>query len=393
MTKKQARQFILAYQGLLPVRNLKRKQGIVDYVKKVGCIQFDPLNKVGENPHLVLQSRVKNYRKQMLEELLYSERKLLDGWDKNQSIYSIEDWPFFSRYRERAYQRYSNKKGVREVLPAVRDLLHKRGAISSLDLDFDEKVDWSWTPTRAARAALDSMYSWGELIVHNRIGTRKVYDFSKKHILDEIISLEDPNETDDSYYDWHVKRRICSIGMIWPLSGSTAWLGIMGLKKKVLIDAIDRLLDKKEVLEINVEEIKHPLYIPAEEEMLLKNALDNKIQVSDQAALIAPLDNLLWDRKLIKELFDFEYVWEVYKPVQEREYGYYVLPFLYRDELIARCEPVCNNEKSELIIENWWWENEVVVTDEIKEALSMCLNKFKEYLDLDTICSRNIFKV
>ncbi len=386
LTKKQARQFILAYQGLLPVRKLNGKKGILNYIKKVGCIQFDPLNKVGENPHLVLQSRIKNYRKQMLEELLYDERKLLDGWDKNQSIYSVEDWPFFSKYRKRAFQRYSNKKGVKEVLPAVRDLLHKKGPISSLDLDFDEIVDWSWAPTRVARAALDSMYSWGELIVHERIGTRKVYDFSKKHIPNKIISLGDPNETDDRYYDWHVKRRICSIGMIWPLSGSTAWLGIMGLKKKLLMDTIDRLLKRNEILALNVEEIKHPLYIPAEEKLLLKKAIDNKIQVSDQAALIAPLDNLLWDRKLIKELFDFEYVWEVYKPVQEREYGYYVLPVLYRDKLIARCEPICNNKKSELVIKKWWWEDGVVVTDEMKEALSKCMNKFQEYLNLDSIC-------
>lgn len=270
MTKKQARQFILAYQGLLPVRKLSGKQGIVDFIKKVRCIQFDPLNKVGENSHLVLQSRVKNYRKQMLEELLYKERKLLDGRDKNQSIYSVEDWPFFSRYRKRAYQRYYNKKGVREVLASVRDLLHKKGPISSLDLDFDEKVDWSWAPTRAARAALDSMYFWGELIVHHRVGTRKIYDISKKYITDEIISFEDPNVTGERYYDWHVKRRICSIGMIWPLSGSAAWLGILGLKKKILMDAIVRLLKRKEVLKINVEDIKHPLYIPAEGGIIIK---------------------------------------------------------------------------------------------------------------------------
>ncbi|MFW6287187.1 MAG: DNA glycosylase AlkZ-like family protein [bacterium] len=148
------------------------------------------------------------------------------------------------RYRKRAYQRYYNKKGVKEILPSIRDLLHKKGPISSLDLYFDEKVDWSWAPTRAARAALDSMYSWGELIIHHRIGTRKVYDLSKKYIPDKIISLQDPSEADERYYDWNIKRRICSIGMIWPLSSSNAWLGIMGLKKNILIDAIDRLLKR-----------------------------------------------------------------------------------------------------------------------------------------------------
>jgi len=100
---------------------------------------------------------------------------------------------------------------------------------------------------------------------------------------------------------------------------------------------------------------------------------------------------LLWDRKLTKEIFNFEYVWEVYKPVDEREYGYYVLPVLYRDSLIARCEPICDNEKSELLINKWWWEEGVVVTDEMREALCVCLDNFREYLNLDTICYGNIY--
>ena len=68
--------------------------------KLVGCIQFDPINIVGRNPDLVLQSRIKDYRPQFLDELLYSERKLIDGWDKMASIYLAEDWPNFIRHKE-----------------------------------------------------------------------------------------------------------------------------------------------------------------------------------------------------------------------------------------------------------------------------------------------------
>jgi uncharacterized protein len=87
ITKIQARRFLLAYQGLLPPRKLKGKTGILAFISQVGCIQYDPLDIVGNNPDLVLQSRVQGYRREMLKELLYEDRKLLDGWDKMMAIY------------------------------------------------------------------------------------------------------------------------------------------------------------------------------------------------------------------------------------------------------------------------------------------------------------------
>ena len=90
LTKKQARQFMLAHQKIIPARKLQGKEGILEYIRHVGCIQFDPLDVVGYNPYLVLQSRIENFKSEYLQELLYSDRKLLDGWDKNMSIYALE---------------------------------------------------------------------------------------------------------------------------------------------------------------------------------------------------------------------------------------------------------------------------------------------------------------
>jgi len=88
ITKEQARQFILVYQKIIPARKLLGKEGVLEYIRRVGCIQFDPLNVVGHNPYLVLQSRIKNFKPEYLRELLYSDRKLLDGWDKNMAVYT-----------------------------------------------------------------------------------------------------------------------------------------------------------------------------------------------------------------------------------------------------------------------------------------------------------------
>jgi uncharacterized protein YcaQ len=79
----------------------------------------------------------------MLQELLYEDRALLDGWDKNMSIYPVEDWPFFHRRRQ-AIRRHPGKspEAVEAILPQVRQALRERGPLSSTDLDFDQTVDW-----------------------------------------------------------------------------------------------------------------------------------------------------------------------------------------------------------------------------------------------------------
>jgi uncharacterized protein YcaQ len=81
ITKEQARWFLLAYQALWPPKNLAGKAGILEFIRRVGCIQYDPLNIVGHNHELVLQARIDGFRPFMLQELLYKDRQLSDGWD------------------------------------------------------------------------------------------------------------------------------------------------------------------------------------------------------------------------------------------------------------------------------------------------------------------------
>lgn len=379
LTQKQGRQFILAHQNLWQPRSLKGKDGILEYISRVGCIQFDPLNVVGYNPNLVLQSRIQNYKSEYLQELLYEDRKLLDGWDKNMSIYRVEDWPYFSRYRDRALKKYSVEiSSINKLLPEVRENLREKGPLSSIDLKFDTKVNWSWAPTRAARAALESMYFWGELIIHHKVGTRKIYDFVEKYLPKDLLSMTDPNSTMNQYYEWNVKRRIGAVGLLWG-RGSDAWLGVRWMKSKERTQAISRLEESGEILKIEVEDIKYPFYIRKEEAFLLHKVLKG-IEAKPKASIIAPLDNLLWDRKLIKEFFGFEYVWEVYKPASERKYGYYVLPVLYGDRFVARFEPKFNKSTGNLEIVNWWWEPNVVVSQELERELSQCFEHFLYYL-------------
>ena len=97
ITRPQAARFLLARHYLLPPRLLAGKEGVLAFLARTGSIQFDPLDRVGTNPELVLQSRVHDFTAQQLTALLYHDRRIVEGFDKMMSIYLREDFPAFSR--------------------------------------------------------------------------------------------------------------------------------------------------------------------------------------------------------------------------------------------------------------------------------------------------------
>lgn len=384
LNNRQARRFLLRHQGLWPPYQLKSKDEILDFIQRVACIQFDPLNIVGNNPELVLQARVHNFQTNLLQELLYKDRLLLDGWDKNMSIYSVEDWPYFNRYRKAARHRLGDSASpVTTVLSQVRKAIEQQGPLSSIDLDIDQVVDWSWAPTRLARAALESMHAWGELIIHHRVHTRKVYDFASRHIPEELLSAPDPNKTEQEYHDWYLLRRIGSLGLVWNKAGDV-WLGMRGIKSKQRNAALSRLLECGKIIPVNVEGIDTPFYIRDEDRRNLDQVFTSDVP-DPRAVILAPLDNILWDRRLVEAVFDFHYRWEVYKPAAERRYGYYVLPVLYGDRFVARFEPGRDKLSGALVIKNWWWEDGLNPSPKMLSDLSDCFLQFLNYLGTDRL--------
>lgn len=382
ITEAQARRFLLMHQRLWPPYQLKGKSDIYEFVRHVNCIQFDPLNIVGHNQELVLQSRVNGFQRSMLQQLLYEDRRLIDGWDKCMSIYCLEDWPFFRRLREKAEQSHQSQP-VYAVRSQIRDEIIRRGPLSSAELDYSETVDWAWAPTRLARAALESMYFWGELIIHHKVHTRKVYDLAAHHLPESLLTAAEPNLSHEAYCDWVIHRRIGGIGLVWNKAGDT-WLGLGWLKSADRTQSLARLLREGQIAEVFVEGVNVPLYIRSTDIACLEKAMEAD-HSTPQASILAPLDNLLWDRKLLKQLFHFDYCWEVYKPAAERAYGYYVLPVLYGDRFVARFDPGYDKKSGALIIRNWWWEPGIRRTRKLEAALARCFRRFSKYLNAVTI--------
>jgi uncharacterized protein YcaQ len=158
------------------------------------------------------------------------------------------------------------------------------------------------------------------------------------------------------------------------------WAGIIGVKSPRRRKILDDLINEGEIVRAEIEGIPGEIfYLSKKQVAFYQKSLPD--QSAKRAALIAPLDNLLWDRKNLERVFDFKYTWEVYKPKKQREYGYYVLPVLFGERFIGRMDPSFNKKTGSFTINDWWWERGVQVDQEMASALRDCLQDFLGYLN------------
>ena len=187
---------------------------------------------------------------------------------------------------------------VLECRPHVREEIERRGPLSSSTWSW-RGSPLAWGANEACRAALEGMY-FGANWSSQQSGGQETYDLAERHIPGVLLNAPEPNPTDDEYHDWHVHRRIGSVGLL-ANRGAEAWLGIEGTNSAKRAQSIARLLAEGKLRQVQVEGIPSPMYMRAQDESLLEVALSRDgtdAAALREAALIAPLDNLLWDRRL-----------------------------------------------------------------------------------------------
>ena len=382
ITRDQARRFILRRQGLLGGHRFVRKDGAYRYVRQAGCIQFDPVDVCGKNAELTLQSRVKGFRKQMLDDLLYRDRLLVDYPDKELSIWPSEDWPCFAGYRARSAAHGALFAGIPELEREAVAYIREHGPVSSDTLPIGGTVFWHssmhWSgnwhrESPASRSVLEQLYTDGVLLIHHKSGSRKFYDLAEKYLPAELLNAPDPFPDGNALLDWRVKRRIGAVGMLWNRR-SDAWLGI-GMDNGQRDASFARLEKKGEVTEVRVEGIRFPLYMPAGDLPMLESILAGQEDTRARLEFLAPLDPMLWDRKLVEAVWDYRYSWEIYTPAARRAYGYYVLPMLYGDRLIGRIEPKADRKTGRLTVSNIWFEPGVRRTKRISGQIDRAVGR------------------
>ena len=392
ITKQQARQFILAKQGLIGAFRFTGKDGAFAYVRQAGCIQYDPVDVCGKNAELTLWPRVKGFRKEMLRELLYKDRLLVDYADKELSIWPTEDWPYFSSYRERSRSLGETFEGLKGLREQAITYIDQNGPVCSDSLPVEGAIFWHssmhWSgnwhkPSQAARSVLEQLYTDGELIIHHKQGSRKYYDLARKHIPAAVLEAENPCSTEDDFLAWRVVRRIGAVGLLWD-KNSTAFLGIPlnAAKRKAILS---RLADEKSICPLMVEGMKTPFYYLAEDDPLMQQILNGTADPKPRMSFIAPLDPLMWDKSLVLSLWDFRYAWEIYTPAAKRKYGYYTLPILFGDRFAGRIEAVADRKEQILRVKGLWWEPGIRQTKKLNKELERTLDSFCRFNECKNI--------
>ncbi len=388
ISKKQARQFIFSKQGLIGAHRFEGKDGAYAYVRQAGCIQYDPVDVCGKNAELTLQSRVKGFKKKMLHDLLYKDRKLVDYADKELSIWPAEDWPYFSSYRDRSRKLGRTFKGLKPLEKKAVEYIRENGPVSSDSLPIEGEIFWhssmhwsgNWQKkSQAARSVLEQLYTDGDLVIHHKKGSRKYYDLAERYLPEEILKADNPCKDEDEFTAWRVLRRIGAAGLLWD-KNSTSFLGIdINAEKRKSV--LEKLMKEGRIIPVNVEGIKQVFYYLSEDDDLMQSVIEGSADLKPRMSFIAPLDPLMWDKALILALWDYQYSWEIYTPAVKRKYGYYVLPVIFGDSFVGRIEAIPDRKTGVLEVKNIWWEPGIRVTKKLTSALDKTVKVFAKFND------------
>ncbi len=365
-----ARRFLVLRHLLAPPRSLPAaEESVLAVVDRLGSLQFDPLEVAGRNHDLVLHARVAGYRRPWTDRLLYERRLLFEAYNKGLSILPTRELPWHRFTWDRARRAHDGEvfrehgAHVTELLDRVR----RDGPLSTADLERSEAIDWYWGPTLKSRAVLEALAEAGILGIARRDGNRRNYDLVERLFPAGLLAERVPERE-------QLLHRLLSRYRAHGLLGATGQAEIfLGLGRgEVLADGSPRprraellaeLVDRGELVPVAVEGVRGIRHVVTDELPLLAQAEREVAEghppggEASGVTFLAPLDPLAWDRDLLRSLFGFDYLWEVYVPAARRRWGYYVLPLLFGDRFVGRIEPRFDRTARAVRVLGLWWEN------------------------------------
>ncbi|MEW6287159.1 MAG: crosslink repair DNA glycosylase YcaQ family protein [Chloroflexota bacterium] len=390
ISKQTARRFILGRQGLWPGRRWKGKKGVAQAIRTCEAVQFDPLNVVARSQDIVLHSRVLGYKPEYLYQVAYEERQAFDygGW---LALYPMSDLPYWRLHMSRrAHEEYVAYfvKGHKELLNYVREELRRRGPLGNRDFDGKRVEQWSYRGRKETAVALFDLWLSGELMIHHREGFERVYDFRENIApkeFDTIASEEDAEE-------FFARKAVAFMGLKREaeMKRELQYYLRKEYTKAEMAGLLGGWIESGMLGQVQVEGGRETYLVLGEDLAALESLEKGKVPKGwnpketttlEEVTFLAPLD-IVSARGRAKKLFDFEYTWEVYTPAHKRRWGYYVLPILYGDDLVARLDPKLDRTTMTLEIKGFWHEDDAPVKDaDFANALARGLVRFAKFVE------------
>ena len=342
----EARRIALAAQGF----DRPRSAGRIDIrhvrrvVSHVELLQIDTVNVLVRAHYMPLFSRLGPYPMSLLDDAAYARRELFETWAHAASLARVERYPLLRRRMDgdRRYQwmRRWAEQNARYV-DAVLDEVRRRGPITAAELEDPGRRGGEFWVRTQGKVALEWLFLEGAVLVAARPNFARVYDLAERVLPREVLERTAPDEPD-------AQRKL-----------------------------LPGLVEEGKLHEVSVEGWKERAYLHPEAQT--PRAIDAR-------ALLTPFDSLIWDqnRRRTERLFGFRYVLEIYLPEQQRRYGYYVLPFLLGDRLVARVDLKADRRGRKLLVKAAYveeGESERMVAGHLAAELAL----LARWLELDKV--------
>ena len=345
ISQAQARSLALSAQWLIAPRSVPGKAGVLKTIEYIGYVQIDTISVIQRAHHHTLWSRVPGYQPQMLDELLRDDRKVFEYWGHAASYLPMKDYRFYlpmmrrfsnpsNRWMKNRLEQYGH------LMDPVLKRIREEGPLSSHDFKpppgYVRGNWWNWKP---AKNALELLFWQGKLMIRERKGFQRVYDLTER-VLPPNTDLTLP--TQEEITEFTIKRCLQAHGLA-DSREITDHIHLLG--KNQVESAIKDLVDAGSLVSVNVEGQPDKVYV------MLAEAAESvpKRKMSD-VLILSPFDNLVIQRKRVKDLFGLDYTLECYVPAAKRKFGYFSLPVFWKNQPVGLMDAKAHRQSQQLQI-------------------------------------------
>ncbi len=311
--------------------------GVTAALDHLGYVQIDPVNVCGRMHDLILRNRVAGYRAGDLHAHLHAADRpgfehYLHGGHGVLVAFPIAAWPHLTAgmaRRSRQRGAFTGRLTPREAALAERILgeIAAHGPLGSDDIEHDGRARSAWGGRhRLVKHVFEKLFAHGRVLITSRREFRRVYDLPERVLPPAVLSQ--PPRPDDE---------------------TAAWMTRLKLRQRRLVALHRRELAivGDEVQPVGIDGLP-TLYCLRSDVPLFEAVASEPPPAAP--LLLAPLDPLLYDRRLTRALWDFDYTWEVYTPAAKRKRGHYALPVLAGTELVGHVDPKADRAKRKLVV-------------------------------------------
>ncbi len=324
---------------------------MLEVIRKLGSIQFDPIAVAGRNHDLMLHARVAGYEPGWCD-ALYERREIFEATNKALSFVPAGEFPWFRHVWGRKGPEFhaaalaENPTVAEHVLERIRT----GGPVSSADFQPEAGAtkDWFGAPENAVRSVLEAYTVTGVIGLARREGNLRYYDLLERLLPAGLLAQEVPEREQARH---KLLSRYRAHGLLGPGGAGGTFARIASPPERNELRR--ELVELGALVPVEVEGLRGKRLVVADELELL----DAPPEPPPSVAFLAPFDSLLWDTALLARLFDFEFVWEGFFPAAKRRWGYYVLPILFGDRLVGRIEPRIDRGRACVEVHGLWWED------------------------------------